>query len=78
LQIVERIIMEYGGGKLPADRTRLVALVVDRFAVLENIPADIRSRLSLAEWEESQACLAMALVQAIDCVERDARSEWRN
>ena len=77
LQIIERVV-EFGDGKLPADKTRLVALVLSNFAVPENIPADLRARLSLAEWEESKACFAAALVQALDIFERDARSQYTN
>jgi hypothetical protein len=77
LQIIERI-SEWCDGKLPADRTRLVALILERFARRENVPADIFSRLTPQEWQESQACFAMALVAACDIFTRDRNAQFLN
>jgi hypothetical protein len=77
LQIIERVV-EFGDGKLVGDRTRLVALILSNFIVPKNIPDDIRSRLSLEQWEEVRSNFALGLVQALDIFERDARSQYRN
>ena len=78
LEIVERVVFVFGNGKMPADRAALVALLTDKFARPENLAPDMPARLSLAEWEESKACFAAALVQALDIFERDARSQYTN
>jgi hypothetical protein len=77
LQIVERVV-EFGGGKMPADRAALVALLTNKFARPEFLAPDMRARLSLAEWEESKACFAAALEQALDIFERDRRGMYLN
>jgi hypothetical protein len=77
VQIVETAA-ELCDGKLPADRGAFVALILSRFANPENVPDEIRARLSLAEWEQARADFALALVMAVDCVERDRKAMYRN
>jgi hypothetical protein len=77
LQIVERIV-QFGDGKMPPDRRALIALLMNKFAVAENIPVDLRARLSLAEWEESRAVFATALGQALDIFQRDRATQFLN
>jgi hypothetical protein len=77
LEIIGRI-SEWCGGKLPADRVGLVALLLKKFARPENIPPDIFERLSPQEWEQSQHLFAQGLVQALDIFERDRNTQFLN
>jgi hypothetical protein len=51
---------------------------MNKFAVPENVAADLRSRISVAEWEEARRHFATGLVAACDIFERDARSQFLN
>jgi hypothetical protein len=77
LQIISRIA-EWCDGKLPADRTRLVALLLDYFCRAEHVPPDIRVRLTLEQWEQVRANFAAGLVQALDIFTRDRDAMYLN
>ena len=73
IQIIERIL-EWTGGKMPSDRAALVGLILTTFAVPENVSAELRGRLTLEQWRASQASFALALVIAIDCIQRQRKA----
>jgi hypothetical protein len=77
LEIVERIA-KFGGGKLPRDRAALVGFIVSKFAVPENLPPEVRSKISLEQWELVRANFAAGLAMACDCVERERAAQYQN
>jgi hypothetical protein len=71
LQIVDRTVYEYGNGKMPPDRSELIAMLMNKFARPENVAADMRARLSLAQWEQARADFALNLATAFEIFTRD-------
>jgi hypothetical protein len=77
LRIVEHIIFEFGNGKMP-DRAALIALLMNKFAVAENLPPEVRDKISLREWEQVRSNFAAGLALGYDCLCRQQTARWRN
>jgi hypothetical protein len=75
--IIQRVI-EYGGGKLPRDHAALIAVLLDKFAVTENLLPEVRDKISLREWEQVRSNFALGLVTALDIFQRDRAAQFLN
>jgi hypothetical protein len=72
------LVWKAADGRVPNNRAAFVQFLLDYFCRAENLPSEIRNKITLAEWEAVQATFAMELACAVDCVARDARSQYRN
>jgi hypothetical protein len=66
------------GGKLPRGHAALTAFLLSKFAVPENLPPEVRSTISLEQWELVRANFAAGLAMACDCFERQRNAQWAN
>jgi len=68
-----QLVWKAADGRIPNNRAAFVQFLLDYFCRPENLPVEVRDKISLREGEEVRRNFAMGLACAVDCVAREGR-----